>query len=293
MRNTTTDRFTEKQSQIEKKRLDLVKRYPALWSGMVEGWRSDSAEDAVWLMYSANYLLRTGGVHWAIDPYSLKRRVPAAPAMDVGKDLEALSFVLLTHDHKDHLDPDLIKALRDLPIRWVVPSFMVENVQRKTGLASDKIIVPTLLQPLELDGMTVMPFESQHLITRADGTRKGVPELGYLVKCGGKRWLFPGDTRVYDLSRVPKFGEVDAVFAHLWLGHGWALDPDPDLIEEICRFFAGLQPRRLLITHLEEFGRDADDFFDEEHAEKVMQVYSASYPQIDCSFHFMGEKILL
>ena len=98
---------------------------------------------------------------------------------------------------------------------------------------------------------------------------RGVPATGYLVEFQNKRWLFPGDTRTYDASQLPSFGPVDGLFAHLWLGRGCALMDEPPLLDAFCQFCLDLQPRRIILTHLNEFGRDADDFWDEEHAEKL------------------------
>jgi L-ascorbate metabolism protein UlaG (beta-lactamase superfamily) len=213
--------------------------------------------------------------------------------MNLKKDLQDLSFVLLTHDHKDHLDLELIKALAELPIQWVIPDFMTEKIYRETGISPEKVIVPKAMQPLIFQGLTVIPFEGQHLITFADGTCKGVPEMGYLVECMGKRWLFPGDTRVYDVSRLPKFGEVDLLFAHLWLGHGAALKESEQELDAFCQFCADLHPGEVILTHLEEFGRDANDFIDEEHAKKVIKLFASKYQNIRSSSLRMGEKVSL
>jgi L-ascorbate metabolism protein UlaG (beta-lactamase superfamily) len=293
MINTTTDRFTEKQALIALKRQALCQRYPSLWSQIVTDWGSDNPEDAAWLTYSANYLLRCQGVRFAIDPLALHWRVPEATEVDIAHDLQPLSFVLLTHDHRDHLDLALIRSLSGYPIRWVVPQFLIEKVLAETGLAEEKVIVPKVMKPFEIEGLTILPFEGQHLITYYDGTCKGVPEMSYLIESAGRRWLFPGDTRVYDLSRIPKFGPVDLLFMHLWLGHGKALAGGNAVLQDFCSFGAGLQPRRMAITHLEEFGRDADDFIDDEHVRLVRQVVETSYPSIDSFSVHTGEKVLL
>src|SRR5512133_1090946 len=93
-----------RRQQIEARRAEIVAAYPGLWSRMVANWKSASGEDAAWLMYSASYLFRTAGVHWAMDPLTLKQRIPAAPEMDLQQDLAGLDFVVLTHAHRDHLD---------------------------------------------------------------------------------------------------------------------------------------------------------------------------------------------
>ena len=291
MINITTDLFAIKQTQIAQRRKEFCEQYPSLWSAMISAWQADNPIDAAWLTYSANYLLRTGGVRWAIDPLALYWRVPEAPRVDVERDLAGLSFVLLTHDHRDHLDLNLIRLLKDKPIRWVIPAFLQEKVISETGLALEKIITPRLMHPLQMDGVTVTPFEGQHLITYANGSCKGVPELGYMVECVNKRWLFPGDTRVYDVSRFPKFGEIDLLFAHLWLGHGSAQVRTNGYMDAFCHFAADLHPRRVVITHLEELARDANNYIDDEHAQTALDLFKENYPEIDCPVAHTGEMV--
>lgn len=293
MINTTTDLFAKKQAVIEQWRNALCEQYPQLWSGMISDWQADDTVDAAWLTYSASYLLRTCGVRWAIDPLALYWRVPEAPKVDIEHDLDGLSFVLLTHDHRDHLDLNLIRLLRDKPIRWVIPTYLQEKVLGETGLALKNVISPRAMHPIELDGVTILPFEGQHLITYANGSCKGLSAMGYLVECSGKRWLFPGDTRVFDISHFPKFGSVDLLFAHLWLGHGSALLESNGYMDAFCQFAADLRPKRIVITHLQEFGRDANNFIDDEHAQKALDLLASRYPVIVSFSAHTGEKINL
>src|SRR5512143_1072625 len=110
------DRFSEKQIQITQRRAELVSRYPELWSKVISEWNSSGSDDRVWLTYSANYLFRTKNIRWALDPLTLSWRLKDAPKVDAATGLAGLSFVLLTHRHADHLDLDLLSALRHLPI---------------------------------------------------------------------------------------------------------------------------------------------------------------------------------
>ncbi len=293
MRSTITDRIAEKQALVEQKKKNLLDQYPSLWATMIADWKKSDPVDAGWLIYSANYLFRTGGLRWAVDPLTLKKRLPGAPQMPLKRDLEGLQLVLLTHEHNDHLDVELIHELADLPIRWIIPRFVFDKIRSDVNIPEEKVTIPKVLQPITFQNMTILPFEGQHLITYANGLCKGVPEMGYLVEQGGKRWLFPGDTRVYDLSRFPKLGAVDALFAHLWLGHGCAVQEPYALLESFCSFCVGLQPKQVLLAHLEECGRKADDFYDETHVSLVKQVFSEKYPHVYCSSLHIGEKFLL
>jgi len=287
------DRFSEKQDEINQRRWEASALYPALWSKMIAEWNTPDPQDRVWLTYSANYLFRTNNVRWAIDPLTLSWRIEEAPKVDVARDLGGLSFILLTHRHNDHLDTELLSALRHMPITWVVPEFILSKVLRQSGLPRENIIVPSPLVPIEINGIHILPFSGLHCETKPDGNLKGVPAMGYLIECNGKRWLFPGDTRTYDASLLPALDPVDVLFAHLWLGRGSALMDEPPLLDAFCRFFLDLRPHRLILTHLTEFGRDANDFWDDSHAWCVSSRFKQIDPDISVVPAFLGENILL
>jgi Beta-lactamase superfamily domain len=289
------DRSAEKQARIDRQRDETIARYPSIWDRLILGWNAPGPEDRAWLMYSASYLFRTQGVRWAIDPLMLKSRLPYAPGMEAARDLKGLDFVLLTHRHKDHLDPGLLRLLRHLPIRWVVPESMLPHVQREIGLPVKQILVPRSLQPIELNGLLITPFEGLHWEAVPDSLaeRRGVPSTGYLVELSGKRWLFPGDTRTYDSDGLPDFGEVDLLFAHLWLGRGAALQSPPPLLELFCRFCLELKPQRIILTHLEEWGRQVADFWDLENAESAVSALKKHAPSLSIEVACMGDEISL
>ena len=245
------------QQAIDARRAELVVRYPGLWAEMVRRWRADEPADGVWLTYSANYLLRTGGVRWAVDPVTLRRRVTEAAPVDVANDLDGLSFVLLTHRHADHADPDLWRALAGHHIRWVVPEYLRRQFRQTTGLRSERVIVAQEGQRLELDGVGVTPLRGAH--GRDDEGITGVPCTAYLVETRGGRMLFPGDLRTFRTHAFVGIEPVDTVFAHVWLGQGGALNCQPALTRPFCAFFLRLRPRRVFLTHLHELGRGPAD----------------------------------
>jgi len=117
--------------------------------------------------------------------------------------------------------------------------------------------------------------------------------MAYLIEFNHNRWLFPGDTRTYDASKLPSFGPVDGLFAHLWLGRGCALQNDPPLADAFCQFCLDLNSQKIVLTHLREFGRDSDDYWDEEHAEKICSKIRGFSEDISAGPALMGESILL
>ncbi len=294
MKSTTMDRFSEKQAEITHRRTLAAAEYPALWSRMISEWRRPVSEDRAWLIYAANYIFQTGGIRWAIDPLTLKDRVPDAPEVNLLPDLDRLSLILLTHRHSDHFNAGMIRALRELPARWVVPAPLLPLVE-EAGLSSRKISVPRPLEPLAFDGLRITPFDGLHWEDdpAQPAGQRGVPAMGYLVESAGKRWLFPGDTRTYDVSRLPSFGAVDCLFAHLWLGRGAALHSPAPLLEPFCNFCLALHPRRIILTHLNEWGRHADELWRPEHAEEAVSVLRKTNPGLPVDIGCTGDGFRL
>jgi len=293
MPDTITDRFSERQEQIFRDRIEASAHYPALWKKIIAEWNAPDPQDRVWLTYSANYLLRTNDIRWAIDPLTLDWMLKISPRMDVARDLRGLSFVLLTHGHKDHLDLQLLSALGHLQITWIVPEFILSKVIGQAGLPREKIIVPVPLQPIELNGIYILPFDGLHWQTTHEGKIRGVPSMGYLTESKGRRWLFPGDTRTYKSNHLPRFDPIDITFAHLWLGRGCALEVSPQLLDTFCRFYLDTNVWEIVLTHLDELGRDAHDYWDKEHAELVCSHFRKLSPEIPVRYLQRGDSIAL
>lgn len=280
---------TTRQEKIVTHRIDLVKAgYPHLWQKIVDDWQSESSVDAAWLTYSANYLLRTAGVRWALDPYYLFSRISGGIPPDFARDLARLQIVVLTHAHNDHFDRDLLAGIRSLPITWVIPDFMRAAVDRAAGIPPERVISLQPGSPIRFGPLTLVPFNGLHI-----HGKNGVPAMGYLAEFNGKRWLFPGDVRSYCSDHLPDFGDLDGAFAHLWLGKGCALELSPPLLDEFCRFFASLRPRRLVVTHLQEWGRRPEDFWDLHHFQLAQVELARVAPDVAVGVALTGQRARL
>ncbi len=273
---------------LEQKR-DLARQYyPGQWAGIVNAWQGGETTDAAWLTYAASYLLKTGGARWAVDPFSLSTRVEGVSQPNFVEDLRSLEFAVLTHAHADHLDLNLITALANSPARWIIPGHMLERVLTLTPLPHEKVMVPVNGVPLELGDVRLTPFESLHFHELG-----GVEETGYLAEFGDKRWLFPGDIRNFDRSRLPDFGRLDGVFAHLWLGKGYALNAHPPLLDAFCDFFTNLNAERVVVTHIDEIGRPANELWEDRHYELVAEKMKSLHGDIQIESAKTGGRVNL
>jgi len=264
-------RFTVSQAWQNWSARRALHTYHRTWQQIIAEFQGNQGADAFWLTHSANYLLRTGGVHWALDPFSLVTRLGQGKQPDFAKDLACLDLVVLSHIHADHFDPILLSALSSLALTWVVPEFMVSHLSSLCDLSARRIIIPHPGEPLRFGNLTLTPFEGLHF-----HGRHGVPEMGYLVEFGPQRWLFPGDTRTFDHASLPGFGQLNGLLAHCWLGKKSALFPRADKLAEFTEFYKAFNPQKMVISHLYEWGRDARDLWTMRHFRLVKNRLQAS-----------------
>jgi L-ascorbate metabolism protein UlaG (beta-lactamase superfamily) len=271
----------------------LAREYPTQWHRMMVEWTRQEISDRVWLMYSANYLFRTAGVRWALDPLTLRQRLPSAPQVDLDA-LVMLDYVVLSHRHADHLDLNLLTRLCDFPAQWIVPEFLLDFV-RTIDRPRSRVIVARPMETLKLGGLSLTPFEGNHWEASPGypGDRGGVPAMGYLAEFNGKRWLIPGDTRTYDINKLPAFGRVNGLMAHLWLGRSQVQKQQPALLEDFCHYCLAAQAKRVVITHLQEVGRRLEEFWDVQHFDMVKKQLLEMQPLLPVTSALAGDSFNL
>jgi L-ascorbate metabolism protein UlaG (beta-lactamase superfamily) len=265
--------------------------YLSRWKNMLARWQSPGQADRAWILYSANYLLVTAGVRWAIDPLTFSWRVPSMPQGDISP-LAKMDAIILTHSHADHLDMSLLGRLRDLPIKWVIPEFMLASLQ-PFRLPPKNVTIAQPLKPIYIEGLSLTPFDGLHLVpdSTLPGGIRGVPSMGYMAEFNHKKWLFPCDTRVFDASKLPDFGPLDGLFMHVFLGKGLAFDPAPSLLDPFCRFCVDLHPRRILLTHMYEWGRPPEELWTETHAGMIEKWFAENAPGVSVSHALLGDEV--
>jgi len=277
---------------IAEARVRFFREYPTRWQRMLATWRQPPRAMMGWLMYAASYLFTTHGVRWALDPViPASRLLPDLPGELPMEVLADLSFLLLTHDHDDHVDYRLLAALRSSGVRFVVPEHMLATVRAHANPHEKQLIVAQHGQRLELDGIGVLPFPGWHWYRQADGQLCGLDATGYLVEVDGQRWLFPGDVRDYGVPEIRQLGPVDLLFAHLWLGRGCAGDSVPPLLDAFCDYLRACAPRAVVLAHLYEFSRATDDLWHRRHVALVRSCWGALAPNVPLRAPEVGEEM--
>jgi len=173
----------------------------------------DRAIDLGWLG-QAGFLVQTAGRVILIDPYlsdslatkylgrefAHERLMPPLIALDEigGASLCRFDFVLCTHRHSDHMDPETLAAVtRQQPgCRFVVPAAELDHAL-SLGLPEGRVLPIDAGDTLSLgDGVMVKAIPAAHESFQQDAAGRH-HFLGYVIKTGGLTLYHSGDTIVY------------------------------------------------------------------------------------------------
>lgn len=236
------------------------------WQEVVQSIATHSGSDAFWLICHASYLMHTNHLLWGVD-LRLNDEMHAEADQTIAKDLSGLRVAMTTHLHSDHYDTRLIQLLSEADIHWIFPAFTPpdEQARLKTLLPSCSFVQAG--DTLNIRGLQIEVFPSNHYDV-FHGERIGVPEIGYRVTSGNRRYLFPGDIRTYT-SFPAELRQADELFAHVWLGRQAALSPAGDMIDAFCRFFLSAHASRIWLGHLNDTDRLPNDRWTDEHAQTI------------------------
>ncbi len=107
--------------------------------------------------------------------------------------LHGIDYILLTHDHTDHTDPETVPALAKAnPSAIFVGPKPVKEKLLVLGIPDERIFCPTA--DTEFDGITPIPAAHEELHPLSDGF---YAEYGYIVSLDGQHIYHSGDCCPY------------------------------------------------------------------------------------------------
>ena len=151
----------------------------------------------IWLGHSS-LIFELGGVRFLTDPVFgnaaplpfVVRRYCDSPLPR--KELPTLDFILISHDHYDHLEYPTIRFLRNSKVPFVVP-LGVGAILRGWGIAPERIHELNWNESVTLKGIRITALTGRHFSGRTLGNRNKTLWASFLLEGGGKKIYFGAD----------------------------------------------------------------------------------------------------
>ncbi|HVB48645.1 MAG TPA: MBL fold metallo-hydrolase, partial [Burkholderiales bacterium] len=222
-----------------------------------------AAEDALTWVGHATFLVQLGGRSALIDPVmsesiaaGLVRR-NVAPGLSWAA-LPRIDVVLVTHNHRDHMDAPTLKTLGPDPV-YVVPQGLGRWFER-AGLR--RVIEMAWWQREEVEGLGITFVPAEHW------SRRGLLDInaswwgGYVIERAGLRVYHSGDTAWFDGFALigERCGAIQAAmlpigaYAPRWFMRRQHMDP-----ADAVRAFRALGAERFVAMHWGTFKLTDED----------------------------------
>ncbi|MBL4686514.1 MAG: MBL fold metallo-hydrolase [Nannocystaceae bacterium] len=206
--------------------------------------------DLTWIGH-ATYLVQLGGRAMLIDPVFstriavVRRIVPPGVA---GADLPKIDVVLVTHNHRDHMDAPSLRALGP-DVVYVVPEGLGPWFQR-AGLR--RVVEMRWWEEREVEGVQVTFVPAQHWSRRGLRDENKTLWGGYVLQRGGARVYHSGDTAWFSgfAEIATRVGAIDAAMLPIgayeprWFMKTQHINP-----AEAVRAFVALGAQRFVAMH--------------------------------------------
>ena len=162
----------------------------------------------------AGFVLRGAGTALVIDAFLSPRPDRLVPPTVAAEDLAGLDAILVTHEHRDHLDLVSLPALAAASptAKVIVPAPIVDRVVDALGsdptvgrIRADRIVGALVDRELVIGAARVFPVPARHGVQMTDAYSFGLELsgglhrfLGYVIELAGVRVYHAGDTIRYD-----------------------------------------------------------------------------------------------
>ncbi|MCA9698364.1 MAG: MBL fold metallo-hydrolase, partial [Myxococcales bacterium] len=145
----------------------------------------------------ASYLVQLGGRSALIDPVFSDRLAllpRSAPPGVARADLPKIDLVLITHNHRDHMDAPSLRLIGDAPL-YVVPEGL-GSWFRRAGFS--RVVELAWWEQRELEGLAVTFVPAQHWSRRGLFDDHTSAWGGYVLEAEGLRVYHSGDTAYFE-----------------------------------------------------------------------------------------------
>jgi L-ascorbate metabolism protein UlaG (beta-lactamase superfamily) len=167
-----------------------------------------------------------GGMTIHVDPYSKLADYAKLPKADV---------ILITHEHRDHLDTEALRNIRTDKTRIIL-----------TGAGAGQVSGGMVMKNGEkkvIDGLTIEAVPAYNIASKRENGQPFHPKgagNGYIITFGDKRLYVAGDTE--NIPEMKTFKNIDIVFLPMNLPYTMT----PEMVTDVAKM---IEPKVLYPYH--------------------------------------------
>ncbi len=252
----------------------------------------------VWFGHSS-YFIQLDGVKILVDPVfsgnasPIPGTVKSFPGTDIYtiNDIPELDYLLISHDHYDHLDYKTITGLKD-KIKNVICGLGVGSHFKKWGFETDQINEQDWYDTVEVDsGFAIHTMPARHFSGRGF-KRKNTLWASYVLESESQTIYIGGDSGYGDFFAEigQKFGPIDmAILDNGQYNDAWKeIHMHPDQVLQAAQ---DLKAKRLFPVHSSKYVLAMHPW--DEPLKKVTRLNQESSNPISLFTPIIGEKNIL
>lgn len=180
-----------------------------------------SSEDLkiIWFGHSS-FLLNMSGKIVLVDPVFSAAASPISflvkrfqePVLQLGE-LPKIDYILISHDHYDHLDMESIQFFNEKDIQFIVPLGVGIHL-KKWGVQEERIVEKDWWETAQFDGINFIATPAQHFSGRDGINNNETLWASWVIRSDQHNVYFSGDTG-YDIHFKEigeKYGPFDIAF---------------------------------------------------------------------------------
>lgn len=182
----------------------------------------DRGEEALVWMGHSSFLLQTSGKRFFVDPVLSEAASPVpfgnspfdGTKLYESKDIPEIDYLIITHDHYDHLSKKTVKAIRDRVGKVICP-LGVGDYLLKWGYSEDQIVEMDWDESYQPDaGFNIHCLTARHFSGRGLWGRNKTLWASFMLETPERKIYISGDTGYGDhFNEIgERFGDVDLAF---------------------------------------------------------------------------------
>lgn len=246
---------------------DPIEHLPDIKPDLDEFFRNPQEFKGIWFGHST-FLLQLDGKTILLDPVFSAGAAPASflvprfqpPVLRLDQ-LPKVDFIVISHDHYDHLDFETIEHFMDKPTRYIVPLVLGEHL-RYWGVPKKKIVERDWWESYSEQGLSFTATPCQHFSGRGF-TPNQTLWASWVIKSSSANLYFSGDSG-YDIH-FKEIGERLGPFdiAFMETGQYNPLWPEVHLMpKDGVKAFHDLRAKRYFPIHWGMFALSTHPWFE-------------------------------